>query len=137
MIVSARGWEEDRLGLPSATNNSQAHSRPMSTVTKVPADRLLSDAITNYLKASKALAAASERATQSSGSTDGAARRDAYKALTELGDQVRLAQRRLTRTVQQVRRVMSPADIEALAKKLDSRDHLDSAFLLVKTALAG
>lgn len=108
----------------------------MSTAAKNPAERLLSDAISAYLQASKSLAAASERAMQTTGSIDGSARRDAYKVLTELGDQVRLAQRQLTRTVQQVRRVMPAADIETIAKKLDSRDSLDSAFLLVKTALS-
>lgn len=109
----------------------------MTTAAKHPAERLLTDAISNYLHSSKALTVASERAMQTTGSTDGAARREAYRALTELGDQVRLSQRQLTKTVQQVRRVMPAADIEALAKKLDSRDSLDSAFLLVKTALAG
>ncbi|WP_448190960.1 hypothetical protein [Azospirillum sp. sgz301742] len=103
----------------------------------IQASRLLSDAITTYLTASKALTKASEHAAQTSTGMDGAARREAYQALTELGDKVRLAQRNVGRVVQSVRKVLPPADIEAIARKLDGRDSLDSVALLVKTALAG
>lgn len=104
---------------------------------RIKASRALSDAITTYLQASKALTSASERATQTSTGIDGAARREAYQALTELGDKVRLAQRNITLIVQKAKKVLPPADIEAIAKKLDGRDSLDSVALLVKTALAG
>jgi len=104
---------------------------------KTEARRLLTEAIATYLQTCKDLAAATERATEASGSIDTSARRKAYQALTELGDQVRLAQRRLTTVARQVRRVLPPAEIEDVAKKLDKRDSTESAAVLVKAALAG
>jgi len=102
---------------------------------KIEARRQLTEAITTYLQLCKDLTAATERATETSSSTDSAARRSAYQALTQLGDQVRLAQRRLATSAKQARRVMPVAEIEDVAKKLDKRDTTESAAVLVKAAL--
>lgn len=102
---------------------------------KTETRRNLTEAITTYLQLCKDLAAATERATAMSGSTDSAARRSAYQTLTELGDQVRLAQRRLANSARQARKVMPLAEIEDVAKKLDKRDTTESAAVLVKAAL--
>ncbi|AIB14880.1 MULTISPECIES: hypothetical protein [Azospirillum] len=113
----------------------------LSTSSSSPSDprtearRLLTDAISTYLQSCKDLAAATERATETSGSIDTQARRKAYQTLTELGDQVRLAQRRLVTAAKQARRVMPVAEIEEVAKKLDKRDTTESAAVLVKAAL--
>ena len=104
---------------------------------KIEARRRLTEAITTYLQLCKDLTAATERATETSGSTDSAARRSAYQTLTELGDQVRLAQRRLETAARQARKVMPIAEIEDVAKKLDKRDSTESAAVLVKAALVG
>ncbi len=104
---------------------------------KLEARRRLTDAIATYLQVCTELAAATERASATSGSIDTAARRKAYQTLTELGDQVRLAQRRLVTVSRQVRRIMPVVDIEDVAKKLDKRDTPESAAVLVKAALAG
>lgn len=104
---------------------------------KSVARRQITEAITAYLQACKELAAATERATETSSSIDTSARRKAYQALTELGDRVRLAQRRLTTVAKQARRVLPLADIEEVAKKLDKRDSTESAAVLVKSALVG
>ncbi|WP_448203883.1 hypothetical protein [Azospirillum sp. sgz302134] len=114
-------------------------SAPTSTPTdpKLEARRQLTDAIATYLQLCKDLTGATERATATSGGIDSAARRKAYQALTELGDQVRLAQRRLMTTARQARRYIPVAEIEDIAKKLDKRDSTESAAVLVKSALAG
>lgn len=102
----------------------------------VQASRLLTQAISAYLEASKALGDASEQASQASVGRDAAVRRSAYQALTELGAKVRFAERNLVRISRQVHRVLSVADMEAIAKKLDRRDSVDSAWVLVKAAVA-
>ena len=102
---------------------------------RVTARRALTEAITVYLALCKELAGATEQATQATGSIDTGARRRAYQRLSELGDQVRLAQRGLANAARQARRVMPPADIDALAKTLDKRDTTDSAPVLIKEAL--
>lgn len=102
----------------------------------IRATRLLTEAITAYVAASKTLADASERAFQASAGRDASARRNAYQALTELGDKVRLAERHLARTAQQVHAVLTATDMENIAKKLDRRDTPDSAWVLVKAIAA-
>ncbi len=103
----------------------------------IQATRLLTAAITEYLAVAKTLADASERASQATTGKDTAARRDAYQVLTELGAKMRLTERNLVRAAQKVRAVLTVADMEAIAKKLDRRDAVDSAWVLVKAAVAG
>ena len=103
----------------------------------IQATRVLTVAITEYLTVAKTLADASERASRATTGKDAAARRDAYQALTELGAKMRLTERNLVRAAQKVRAVLTVADMEAIAKKLDRRDAVDSAWVLVKAAVAG
>lgn len=50
---------------------------------------------------------------------------------------MRLTERNLVRAAQKVRAVLTVADMEGIAKKLDRRDAVDSAWVLVKAAVAG
>lgn len=103
----------------------------------IQAARLLTVAITEYLTVAETLADASERAAQATTGKDATARRGAYQALTELGAKMRLTERNLVRAAQKVRAVLTVADMEGIAKKLDRRDAVDSAWVLVKAAVAG
>lgn len=102
---------------------------------KFAARRALTEAVTGYLTVCKDLASATEHATQTTSSIDTGARKRAYQRLTELGDQVRLAQRGLATAARRARRVLTPAEIELIAKTLDKRDTTDSAPVLIKEAL--
>lgn len=110
-------------------------SNPNQLDPRVTVRRTLTEAITVYLALSKDMAGATEHATHVTSSIDTAARRRAYQRLTELGDQVRLAQRGLANAARRARRVMPPAEIDAIAKSLDKRDTPDSAPVLIKEAL--
>jgi len=102
---------------------------------KITARRTLTESITVYLALCKELAGATEQATQATSSIDTSARRRAYQRLTELGDQVRLAQRGLAEAARRARRVLPPTEIDTIAKTLDKRDSTDSAPVLIKEAL--
>lgn len=110
-------------------------SSPAPIDPRITARRTLTEAVAAYLALCKELASATEHATQATSSIDTAARRRAYQRLTELGDQVRLAQRGLANAARQARRVMPAAEIDAIAKGLDKRDTTDSAPVLIKEAL--
>lgn len=99
------------------------------------ANRILTDAITRYLQTANDLAAAAERASAASLGRNMAERRNAFQELSERGTQARVARQHLTTTVRTLRARLPPAQIEALAVKLDARESADSALTLVRTVL--
>ncbi|CAO3380762.1 hypothetical protein FBZ82_102133 [Azospirillum brasilense] len=107
----------------------------MSLDPLLQANRILTEAISNYLQSSNELAAAAERATAASAGRDATTRRLAFQELSERGNQARFAKKHLTDTVRRLRATLPPAQIEAVAAKLDGRESAESALTLVRTIL--